>query len=203
MALSDRDPLKRDVIVIGTSMGGVEALRQLCAALPEDFPGIIGVVLHRSPHYAFDVVSMYASPGKIRVREPQHREPLERGMLYLAPRDQHMLFYADRIALSHGPKEHFTRPAVDPLFLSAADTFANRVVGVLLTGGGVDGVKGLLYIKARQGFSIVQDPAEASSPSMPLHGLRNDHVDVVAPLAALPSLLESLASGDSVKAAFL
>lgn len=110
-----------------------------------------------------------------------------------------MLFRADRIALSHGPKENFTRPAVDPLFVSAAETFASRVVGVLLTGGGSDGVKGLIHIKAHKGFSIVQDPAEAQDPSMPLLGLQDYHIDVIAPLSALPSLLEKLASGETAE----
>ena len=84
---------------------------------------------------------------------------------------------------------------MDPLFVSAAEAFGIRTVGILLTGRGVDGVKGLICIKSRQGFTIVQDPREAHTPSMPLHGLQKDHVDVVTSLKALPSLLVSLAIG--------
>jgi two-component system chemotaxis response regulator CheB len=103
-----------------------------------------------------------------------------------------MLFHRDMIELSHGAKEHFTRPAIDPLFVSAASSFRKRVVGLLLTGGGTDGVRGLICIKTYKGLSIVQDPQEARNPSMPVHALRDDHVEMAVRLAEIPLILRSL-----------
>jgi two-component system chemotaxis response regulator CheB len=183
----------RDVVVIGASIGGVEALKWLCSELPADFPGFVGAVLHRSAMYEIDVKRIYRKDGKIHVCEPSHHEPLKPGTLYFAPRDRHMLFHRDVIELSHGPKEHFTRPAIDPLFISASLSFQSRVVGLLLTGGGSDGVRGLVSIKAHDGFSVIQDPKEAHNPSMPVHALREDHVDMAVRLRDIPSLLQSLA----------
>lgn len=188
--------IARDVIVIGASIGGVEALKWLCSELPADFPGVIGVVLHRSAMYETDTVGIYNKNGSIRVCEPSHLESLKPGTLYFAPRDRHMLFHRDVIELSHGPKEHFTRPAIDPLFVSASLSFGSRVVGLLLTGGGTDGVRGLISIKLHNGLSVIQDPKEAHNPSMPAHALRDDHVDMAVRLKTIPSLLQSLACGN-------
>jgi two-component system chemotaxis response regulator CheB len=188
----------RDVVVIGASMGGVAALKRLCSELPSDFPGMIGVVLHRSPMYDIDTQAIYEKPGRIRVCEPGHEEPLRQGTAYFAPRDRHMLFHRELIELSHGPKEHFTRPAIDPLFVSAASSFSTRVVGLLLTGGGADGVRGLVCVKLHRGLSVIQDPTEAINPSMPVRALRDDHVDMVTTLSKIPALLQDLASGRSI-----
>ena len=185
----------RDVVVIGASTGGVEALKWLCSELPADFPGVIGVVLHRSAMHEIDTQRIYERQGKIHVCEPTHHESLKPGTLYFAPRDRHMLFHRDVIELSHGPKEHFTRPAIDPLFVSAALSFRSRVAGFLLTGGGTDGVRGLISIKAHDGFSVIQDPKEAHNPSMPAHALRDDHVDMTVRLREIPCLLRALAMG--------
>ncbi|WP_447598190.1 chemotaxis protein CheB [Nitrospira sp. Nam80] len=190
--------IARDVIVIGASMGGVAALKWLCSELPPDFPGLIGVVLHRSPMYDIDTQAIYEKAGRIRVCEPAHEEPLRQGTVYFAPRDRHMLFHRDLIELSHGPKEHFTRPAIDPLFVSAASSFGMRVVGLLLTGGGADGVRGLVCVKFHRGLSVIQDPTEAINPSMPVRALRDDHVDMVTTLSEIPTLLQDLASGRSI-----
>jgi two-component system chemotaxis response regulator CheB len=193
--VSNDHHVKRDIFVIGASTGGVDALRYLCAALPAGFPGIVGVVLHRSPMYDTDPTAIYQKAGGITVCEPDHGTPLTRGTLYFAPRDRHMLFHPDLVELSHGPKEHFTRPAIDPLFTSAASSFGDRVVGIVLTGGGMDGVRGLMSIKAKQGLSVIQDPREARNPSMPVSALRDDHVDMVARLADLPAWMCDLAQG--------
>jgi two-component system chemotaxis response regulator CheB len=188
------EKIPRDVIVIGASIGGVEALKWLCAELPATFPGVIGVVLHRSAMYEIDTQALYEREGKIHVCEPGHGEALKPETLYFAPRDRHMLFHRDVIELSHGPKEHFTRPAIDPLFVSAALSFQSRVAGLLLTGGGTDGVRGLVSIKTHHGLSVIQDPKEAHNPSMPAHALRDDHVDMAVCVREIPSLLLTLAS---------
>ena len=189
---------KRDVIVIGASAGGVEPLIKLCADLPSDLPAIVGVVIHRSPWYRNDIAALYGLRAKIRVREGQVGEKLETGTVYFAPADHHMLFTNTHIELIRGPKVHFTRPAVDCLFFSAADAFGERVAGILLTGGGTDGGRGLKKIKAGGGLSFVQKPEEASNPMMPLTGIREDNPDGVVSLDQLPALLVALATGTPV-----
>jgi two-component system, chemotaxis family, protein-glutamate methylesterase/glutaminase len=187
--------IKRDVIVIGASTGGVQALHSLCARLPSDLPALVGVVIHRSPWYSSDIAGIYHRPGQIRVREPYSGEILQPSTMYFAPADHHMHFAQDRIVLSRGPKVHFTRPAVDALFASAAESFGQRVVGIVLTGSGRDGADGLVRIKAQGGLSIIQDPNESRDPRMPLTALREDSVDGIVSLEALPALMELLALG--------
>ncbi len=191
--MTDR-PIKRDVIVIGASAGGVSALRDLFGALPSNLPAVVGVVLHRGPWYGGDVSGIYGKPGRIRVREARAGDRLEEGTVYFAPADHHMEFQGSSVHLSRGPKMHFTRPAIDPLFLSAAMVFGNRVAGVLLTGANSDGARGLAKIKARGGVTFVQRPDEADHPRMPLSGMEADAPRVVS-LDALPSLIISLATG--------
>ena len=119
--------------------------------------------------------------------------------MYLAPRDVHMLIERRHIRLVRGPKEHFTRPAADPLFRSAATAFGPRVVGVVLTGGGHDGASGLIAIKAAGGLSIAQDPSEARAESMPRSAIVEDDVDAVLPLAAIAERIAALVNGASAK----
>jgi two-component system chemotaxis response regulator CheB len=123
---------------------------------------------------------------------------VELGRAYLAPPDLHLLIEEAHFRLRRTPKVNFTRPAVDPLFQSAAATYGPRVVGVLLSGEGRDGVSGLMAIKAAGGLSIVQDPAEASHPSMPAKAIIHDLVDAILPLKCIASVLLSLAAGHAV-----
>lgn len=187
-------PIKRDVIVIGASSGGVSALRQLCGALPADLPAVVGVVLHRGSWYGGDVTQIYGKAGRIRVQEARTGDRLERGVLYFAPSDHHMVFQVTHVQLSREPKVHFARPAIDRLFMSASTSFGKRVAGVLLTGSNSDGAQGLVKIKSEGGVTFVQRPDEAAHPAMPLSGLQADAPGVVS-LDALPSLLISLATG--------
>jgi two-component system chemotaxis response regulator CheB len=187
--------IKRDVIVIGASQGGVQALKALCSRLPSDLPAIVGVVIHRSPWYRSDIEAIYHRPGRIGVREPYSGETYQTSTVYFAPSDYHMHFQKDGIFLNRGPKVNFTRPAVDVLFASAAESFGERVAGVVLTGGGADGANGLVRIKAYKGLSIVQNPEEAPAATMPLSAIREDSVDGVISLGALPALINALALG--------
>src|SRR5262245_57383798 len=125
--------------------------------------------------------------------EPEEGEPLARGAAYVAPRDHHMVFADHGLSLNRGPKEHRTRPAIDPLFRSAAAMYGPRVIGVLLSGMGADGVSGLIAIKAGGGLSLVQSPAEAAFPSMIRHALAEDDVDAVLHLEALAETLIAVA----------
>jgi two-component system chemotaxis response regulator CheB len=116
----------------------------------------------------------------------------------LAPPDQHLLFDDGGVVVQRGPKEHSTRPAIDPLFRSVAEAYGERVVGVQLTGCGEDGVSGLLHIHAAAGLAIAQDPAEAYMPYMPLNALQFDDVAGVFPLRDIASVIVALASGREV-----
>ncbi len=182
-----------DVVVVGASAGGVTALQSLFASL-RDYRGVIAAVLHRSPHFVTDlpsVLARYRREVAVRVSEPAHGEAVLAGRIYVAPRDHHLAIRDGRFAVTRDAKEHYTRPAVDVLLRTAAETYGSRVVGVLLTGCGEDGTLGLIRVKALGGVSIVQDPAEAPYPWMPLNALVKDHVDRVLPLHEIaPALLE-------------
>jgi len=195
----NEEGIKRDVIVIGASAGGVPVLQQLCAALPADLPAIVGVVIHRSPWYQSDVAIIYGRHALIRVREAKPHDLLEYGTVYFAPAAHHMLFTRTHIDLTRGAKVHFVRPAIDCLFFSAAAVFQKRVVGVLLTGEGSDGAQGLVKIKSGGGITLVQQPREAPHPTMPLSGIQENR-PVAVPLAVLPSMLGALSRGEAIEA---
>jgi two-component system chemotaxis response regulator CheB len=188
--------IRRDAIVIGASAGGVTALTELFHAFPANLPAAVAAVLHRSPHYETRLPLVLGRRAKVRVLEPADGVPFERGSVYVAPRDQHMLIDGERMRLERSAKEHRTRPAIDPLFRSAAKSFGDRVVGVLLTGGGEDGVQGLIAIKQVGGISLAQDPHEALAPSMPSKAIVYDDVDAALPLAMIAKALVALAYGE-------
>ncbi len=191
--------IPRDVIVIGASAGGVEALIYLFSTLPAQLPAIIAVVTHRSPMYNLHLSTVLGRHATMPVLEPETNDSLKAGTIYLAPRDHHMLLKGKHIELNRGPKEHFTRPAVDRLFVSAAEQYGPRVIGVLLTGAGDDGVAGLIAIKHHGGLSLVQDPRDAKMPMMPMNALRYDHVDLVLPLSRTAVELAKLVQGHAVE----
>jgi two-component system, chemotaxis family, protein-glutamate methylesterase/glutaminase len=178
----------RNIIVIGASAGGIPALSELVAGLPEDLNAAVFIVLHigaaRSclPHILSRV-------SRLPVANALDGEAVVPGRIYVAPPDLHMLLEGGRIRLVRGPKENFTRPAIDPLFRSAALACGARVVGVVLTGLLRDGTAGLLAIKDRGGIAIVQDPEEALAPSMPQSAIARVQVDHCCPVAAMPALL--------------
>lgn len=190
--------IRRDVFVIGGSAGGIEALLRILRALPAELPAAIGVVMHRSPHFASNLTGVLQRRSGLLIFEPVHGEKVAHQRVYLAPRDQHMVFEDGEVRVNRGPKQHFTRPAVDPLFISAADTYGPRVVGILLSGGGDDGTSGLIAIKAKKGITIAQDPSEAQYSSMPASGIRHDHVDAVLKLDRMAVVIQDLAHGRPV-----
>src|SRR5262249_29929206 len=136
--------------------------------------------------------------GETAVREPDDREAIAPGAIYLAPRDIHLVIEAGRIRLRKGPKEHATRPAVDPLFRSAAAAFGPRVAGIVLTGGGSDGVFGLIAIKAAGGLSLIQDPAQAEASAMPQYALNGDSVDGILSIDEMAETISALMAGRPV-----
>lgn len=192
------DRVRRDVIVIGASAGGVEALMRLFSELPVDLAAAIGVVLHRSPVHETRLAMVLGRRAALPVYEAGDGDPLKPRAIWLAPRDQHLLVEDGRLRLSRGPREHHTRPAIDPLFVSAAQSYGSRVVGVVLSGTGDDGVRGLIAIKAHGGLSLVQDPAEALHAGMPRNALAGDQVNAILSLDDLASTLGALALGEAV-----
>lgn len=186
--------LRRDVMLIGGSAGALAALKTILAELPPGLPVTMAIVLHRSATFESRLPELLGHTAQLPVREPEDGDPIGPGVAYIAPRDAHMTVDGDRWRLTRGPKLHWLRPAVDPLFTSAAARFGPRAVGILLSGGGWDGVNGLIAIKAAGGLSIAQDPAEASHDSMPMHAIVEDHIDGVMRAreiaAAIPDLVE-------------
>jgi len=199
MSLSiNPEKIVRDVIVVGASAGGVHAVIEVLSRLPADLPAFMGVVIHRG---AVSMSNWSASLGmktKLRVVEPTNGDPLTLGVVYIAPADCHMTFEHDSIALARGAKEHRTRPAVDPLFASAALAYGPRVVGLVLTGGGHDGMQGLKDVTAAGGLSLVQKPSEAENASMPEYAIAHDHVRAALTIDEIGDALVLLARGDAV-----
>lgn len=184
----------RDIIVVGTSAGGVETLRTLVAGLPKDFPGSIFIVMHTAPSSPGVLNQILDRAGPLPAAAAHNRERIQPGRIYVAPPDRHLLLEPGLMRLTHGPKENRFRPAIDPLFRSAAQTYGPRVVGVILTGGLDDGVSGLWAVKRLGGVAVVQDPDEAFVPSMPLSALNQVEVDYKLKVAEMPSVLMRLAS---------
>lgn len=194
----NRERIVRDVVGIGASAGGVKALNRLFAQLPEGFPGVILGVLHRSPFHIDSLPSVLGRSVALPIREPEDDERLVAGTIYIAPRDRHLLVSDGVVRLSGGPREHYSRPAVDPLLRALAATYRARVVGVILTGSGADGVSGLVDVKSTGGLALVQDPREAERKSMPLESIRQDDVDAVLSLESMGRVLSALARGEPI-----
>lgn len=187
----------KDIIVIGASAGGVDALQRLCAALPSALPACVFVVQHLSPTAKSVLPLLLDRAGPLRAVTPVDGQAFEAGHIYVAGPDQHLLLREGRVLVRRGPYENRTRPAVNALFRSAAIHYGSRVIGVVLTGLLDDGTDGLIAIKATGGTSVVQDPSDAEWPSMPQNALKRDHVDKVATLNDLPPLLIALAAEEA------
>jgi two-component system chemotaxis response regulator CheB len=191
----------RDLVVVGASAGGLEALRQLAAGLPADLPASVLVVLHIPPTGASVLPGILDRAGPLPATHAKDGSPLEHGRIYVAPPDFHLLVDDRTLRLEHGPAEHGHRPAVDPLFRSAARVYGERVVGVVLSGALDDGALGLAAVKAGGGVAVAQDPEDAMYPSMPRNAIDRggaDHVVVAADLAELVVRLVGAERGNNV-----
>ena len=182
---------RRDIVVIGASAGGVGALRKLAADLPAAFPAAVLVVLHVGAHASL-LPELLEAAGPNSASHAQDGEELRTGHLAVAPPDRHLLLDGNTLRLNRGPKEHFTRPAIDCLFRSAAFEQGARVIGVVLTGDLDDGTAGLQAIKRCGGLVIVQDPRTALAHSMPASAVAYVDVDFVLPLEAIAAKLHEL-----------
>jgi two-component system chemotaxis response regulator CheB len=182
----------RDIVVVGTSAGGVEVLQRLCAALPADFPAAVFITQHLSPSARSVLPLLLNRAGPLPALSPQDGDGIEPGRIYVAAPDHHMLLRPGKVLMRRGPHENRTRPAVNALFRSAAIAYGSRVIGVVLTGLLDDGTEGLIAIKAAGGLSVIQDPSDAEWPSMPQNALKRDHVDRKVALSGLANLLGEL-----------
>jgi len=185
---------KRDILVIGASAGGVEALQTVVSSLPPDLPATVFVVLHLFPTSESFLPRILSRSGPLLAVHPQDGERIEARKIYVAPPDLHLLVERDHIHLGKGPKEQHQRPSINVTFRSAAQAYGDRVAGVVLTGQLDDGTAGLWDIKRRGGVAIVQHPEEAAFPSMPLSALRDVVVDHTVPVAQIGPLLTRLAN---------
>jgi two-component system, chemotaxis family, protein-glutamate methylesterase/glutaminase len=183
----------RDVVVVGASAGGVEALLHLVGGLPPDLPAALFVVLHLPADARSLLARILARAGPLPVATAVDGESIQRGRIYVARPNHHLLLERGRVRVLAGPHEHGLRPAVDPLFRSAARAYGRRVVGVVLSGTGDDGTAGLEVIKRHGGCAVVQTPADALAPGMPRHALARTTVDYCVAAGELPAILVALA----------
>jgi two-component system, chemotaxis family, protein-glutamate methylesterase/glutaminase len=182
----------RNIVVMGASAGGLSALNRITKQLPDNLNAAVFIVWHVSPYSTSLLPDILSRSGKLEAKHPADGESIQKGKIYVAPPDRHLLLEAGRIRVAKGPKENRFRPAVDPLFRSAAYAYGARVVGVVLTGALDDGTAGLWAIKDRGGIAVVQDPAEAEQPSMPSSALNNVQIDYCLPISEIPPLLVTL-----------
>jgi two-component system chemotaxis response regulator CheB len=156
-----------DIVVIGSSFGGLKALQTLLTGLPAEFSLPIVIAQHRGKDVASGLCEYLGKRSALPVIEPDDKEPLVGGRAYLAPRDYHLLIENRSFALSTAESVRFARPSIDVLFESAADAFQTGAIGVILTGANSDGANGLAKIKSRGGLTIVEDPASAAARELP------------------------------------
>lgn len=184
--------LKREIIVIGASAGGLEALKKLVAQLPSNFPAAVFIVWHISPEYPSMLPQILNRACPLSVAHAIDTEAIQPGRIYVAPPDHHLLVESGHVRVTHGPKENRFRPSVDVLFRSAARAYGSQVIGVVLTGALDDGAAGLYAVKERGGKAVVQDPFEALYPSMPIQAMKAVAVDHCISIKEMGSLLVSL-----------
>jgi two-component system chemotaxis response regulator CheB len=190
IALRDRI----DAVVIGASAGGVEALSEILPVLPASLHPALLIVLHLPRERPSLLVEIFASRCALPVREADDKEPVEPGTVYFAPPDYHMLVEKSRqIALSTDEPVHYSRPSIDVLFESAADVYADRLLGIILTGANADGAAGLHAVHRAGGVTVVQRPDSARVPLMVVSALQRNPADFVLSLPEIAALLKGLA----------
>lgn len=180
-----------DIVAIGGSAGSFHVLRDMVADFPTDLAAAVLLVFHVGSGPTL-LPKLLNDAGHLPARLAQDGEPVEKGRIYIAPPDRHLLVENASIALRQGPRENLSRPAIDPLFRSVAAAYGPRAIGVILSGALSDGAAGLVAIKRCGGLAVVQDPADADHPSMPEAAIRAAALDHVVPSAAIAALIVRL-----------
>jgi two-component system chemotaxis response regulator CheB len=178
----------RDIIVVGSSMGGIQALTSLAGQLPADLQAVVLVVQHSSPDSPGLLGTILSNHGPLPAVMAEDGMPMDRGRIYVAPPNRHLLASASGIRVTYGPRENRSRPAIDALFRTAAVNYRSRVIGVVLTGLLGDGAAGLLAVQCCGGLPLVQAPDDAAHADMPLRALdvvKNAETFVMRDLGAL------------------
>jgi two-component system, chemotaxis family, protein-glutamate methylesterase/glutaminase len=185
-----------EAIVIGGSAGALEALSVLLPALSAGCPFAVAIVVHLPPSRPSRLAEVLAGKTALPVKEVEDKEPVLAGTIYVGPPGYHLLIERGRtFALSADDLIHYSRPAIDVLFESAADAYGDRLAGIILTGANADGARGLLAVKRQGGFALVQAPAGAPAPSMPEAAIALAHPDRVLPIEEIAAWLAGLGQG--------
>jgi two-component system chemotaxis response regulator CheB len=177
------------IVVIGTSLGGLNALSVVLGGLPRDFPLPVAIVQHRTKEPDSSLADLLQRRTSLPVGDVDDKMPIQAGRVYLAPPDYHLLVGRDQFALSVDAPVSHARPSVDVLFESAASTFGPGVLAVVLTGSNGDGANGAVLVKVRGGRVLVQDPTDAESPVMPAMAVSKGVADVVLPVRDIAAQL--------------
>jgi len=190
---------RHDTVVIGASAGGLQALTTLVGRLPPSLEACVLVVMHSASDGTGVLPDILARISALPVAFAAHGDVLKRGQIYIAPPDFHLIVTAGGLAAVHGPRENGFRPAIDPLFRTAARELGPRVIGVVLSGALSDGTYGLSVIKHCGGITVVQDPQDAIIPSMPMSALKYVDIDHVLPAGEIAELIERLTAREGGK----
>lgn len=173
---------RRDVVAIGASAGGLHALSVVLSGLPADLPAVVMVVQHLAPKHESHMAEILSKTCPMPVVQAVDGQTVRKSTVYFAPPAKHMLVEDGRIHLTATELVHFVRPSVDLLLESVAAVYGERVMGVILTGSGMDGAHGIEAVKDKGGLTMAQDPATAESPGMPSAAIATQAIDLVVPL---------------------
>lgn len=184
---------RHDIVVIGASAGGIISLCHLVQGLPADLSAAVFIVVHISANYPSGLPQILQNSGKLPAVQAVDGAAIEPGCIYVAPSNRHLLIKPEYIRVVFEPKENRFRPAIDPLFRTAALAYGKRVVGVVLSGALNDGTAGLIEIKEQGGVAIVQEPKETLFPSMPESAIKHGAVDYILSIADIARALVDLA----------
>jgi two-component system chemotaxis response regulator CheB len=188
-----------ELIVVGCSLGGMKALETILESLPAAFSVPIAIVQHRYRTSSEGLPNYLRKHSKLPISDADDKQWIEKGHVYLAPANYHLLIENNELSLSVDEAVAYSRPSVDVLFESAAEAYRDKVIGVILTGANSDGARGAAAIKKRGGFVIVQDPKTAEAPSMPQSAIDAARVDRILPLERIGPFLTELCGGSGLK----
>lgn len=180
-------------IVIGGSAGSLQVIMAFLAAIPADLPLPILIVLHRNKGFESSLDELFSSRTMAPVKEVEEKDIAAPGTVYICPADYHVLLETDHsFSLDYSERVNYSRPSIDVTFCSAADSFGEGLIALLLSGGNADGVEGLEYIRAKGGVAIVQDPDTADVPFMPQQAINKGCIDYIVPADEIPAFIMGL-----------